>query len=201
MIIRPIIQARIGSSRLPGKVMYPFGGETIIRSVIRRVEKAGLRGDTVVAIPTTDENDCLAAHVESLAHVVRGLEDDVAHRFGYALDEYPCDAFVRICADSPLIDPELIISVASMLHRVDADVASTVGQGFPPGQQVECIRTECFTRNIHRFDAYEREHVTPWFYRNPRKVRIRYRHQWPHVYEPRMVVDTREDYERMVEMI
>lgn len=195
MNINVIVQARMGSARLPGKVMLPLGDRLVIDHVLARAH-ASHAGPVIVAIPASEENDPLASHLKGET-VVRGPEDHVALRFAMACKRHPCEAFIRICADSPFIDPGLIAEIAKMMTEHHPEYASNRQSGFPPGQQVEAVAVETFMEAVPRMNEYEREHVMPYFYRRPGQFTCRQIRQYPERTTPHMVLDTREDYERL----
>ncbi|MDD1694732.1 MAG: hypothetical protein LUQ71_08410, partial [Methanoregula sp.] len=107
-----IIQARMGSTRFPGKVMKNIIGFPMVSHVVQRVSRSHLINEVVVAIPETQENDCLQELCEyNRWNLFRGSEDDVLDRFYRAACAYDADIIVRITSDCPLIDPELIDNV------------------------------------------------------------------------------------------
>lgn len=100
-----IVQARLGSTRLPNKMMLSLHGKPIIEWVVKRVGKSQLLDDIVVAIPVTKENDILARYIQKLGiKVFRGSENNVLHRFYEAAKREDATHIVRVCADNPLID-------------------------------------------------------------------------------------------------
>ena len=188
-----IIQARMGSNRLPGKVMMKLGKRPVIDHVIMAVLKADQ--PTICAIPEGEKDDILAERImkHPRAILFRGSEENVALRFAQVLHEHPCDAFVRICADSPFIDPKTIRTSIKMLHAHDADYVYTTG--YPSGQQVECVKSPLFLETLGTFNAYEREHVTPRFRKPGFKVRVI--RKWPGEEAVKLTVDTMDDLERL----
>lgn len=161
-----VIQARTGSTRLPGKVMYPLAGEPSLEHVVRRVDAADLVDDVVVATSTKSPDDVIATYAPEFgAEVVRGSEEDVLGRFGTAVDEYQPDVIVRVTGDCPLIHPEVIDAVVSRLRDTDADYATNIiDRTFPRGLDFEAFTAEAF--EILRTEATtsrHREHVTPYF--------------------------------------
>ena len=107
--INIFIQARMSSARFPGKVLAPFNGEPLIKRVLDRVSKISDINDIVVLTSTELSDNPLASYLSSLnCNVFRGDLNNVFLRFKSALNCYPCEYCVRICADSPLIDSSLI---------------------------------------------------------------------------------------------
>jgi spore coat polysaccharide biosynthesis protein SpsF len=165
------------SSRLPGKVMAPVLGEPMIGRQVERLRRARLIDQLVVATSTDPSDDPLAAYCESLdVGVFRGPLDDVLGRFNAALTRHrDATAVVRLTADCPLTDPELIDRVVAHHHEVDADYTSnTLGtRTYPHGLDVEVIRPAVLAEAAEQAsDRYEREHVTPYIYRRPETYRL-----------------------------
>jgi spore coat polysaccharide biosynthesis protein SpsF (cytidylyltransferase family) len=160
-----IVQARMGSTRLPGKVLMRLGGATVLSHVLRRC--AAVRGVDAVCCATTEvaEDDLVAREAESVgAHVFRGSADDVLARYDGAARALGCDTVLRVTADCPLIDPEICAAVLALRHDRSADFAcNNMPPSWPHG--LDC---EVFTAALLReaaaeaTDPYEREHVTPW---------------------------------------
>ena len=165
-----LIQARVGSTRLPGKVMYPLDGRPALAHVVERTTRADRVSDVVVATSTAPPDDVIAQYAPSFgAEVVRGSESNVLSRFERAVAEYDPDVVVRITGDCPLIDPATIDHVVSSLENANADYASNIIQRtFPRGLDVEAFTTESFERVISAATtSAEREHVTPYYHENP----------------------------------
>ena len=160
------------SSRLPGKVMAPVLGEPMIGRQVERLRRARRIDALVVATSAEASDDPLAAYCEDLGlPVFRGPLDDVLERFRGAAALLPgAEAIVRLTADCPLADPDLIDQVIEHHHAVDADYTSnTLGtRTYPHGLDAEVIRTPVLFEAAERsVDTYEREHVTPYIYRRP----------------------------------
>jgi spore coat polysaccharide biosynthesis protein SpsF len=165
------------SSRLPGKVMAPVLGQPMIGRQLERLRRARRIDRLVVATSTDPSDDPLAAYCEGLdVSVFRGPLDDVLARFRGALAlNRDAGAVVRLTADCPLADPELIDRVVAHHHEAGADYTSnTLGtRTYPHGLDVEVIRPEVLLEAAERAaDPYEREHVTPYVYRRPETYRL-----------------------------
>ena len=130
-----IIQARIGSTRLPGKVMYALDGTHTLAYVVKRVSKAETVDDTVVATSTELSDDVIERYASVAgADVVRGSESDVLSRFHRAAKRYSSDVLVRVTADCPLISPDTINEVVHRLIKIDADYSTNIiERAFPRG--------------------------------------------------------------------
>jgi spore coat polysaccharide biosynthesis protein SpsF len=172
-----ILQARMTSSRLPAKVMAPVLGEPMIGRQVERLRRAKRIDKLMVATSTDPSDDPLAAYCEGLGlEVFRGSLDDVLDRYRAALARHPtASAVVRLTADCPLTDPDLIDQVIQHHIDVGADYTSnTLGtRTYPHGLDTEVIRPVALLEAAERArDPYEREHVTPYVYRRPETYRL-----------------------------
>jgi spore coat polysaccharide biosynthesis protein SpsF len=161
-----IIQARTGSSRLPGKIMYPLAGRPVLEHVVGRASAAETVDDITVA--TTDRRrDDVTARVsdEMGTDVYRGDEDDVLRRMFEAATATDADSIVRITGDCPLLSPRAVDAVVKKLHQTEADYATNIiTRTFPRGLDVEAFSMESFERVERESEKpIEREHVTPYF--------------------------------------
>ena len=195
-----IIQARLGSTRCPRKVIREIRGKPLIRYVVERVRQAMLVDEVIVAVPVTDVEEIADAVGSGSCHVIGPNipEDDVAERFKTVLMGNPCDAFVRICADSPLIDPALIDEVVKNFKEGPDAIVRTVG--YPHGQQVEVVDSMAFKVWEFEMKGQHREHVTSWFYEAHPIVVGEFKSS-KDFSDIRMVVDTEEDFENMKTLI
>ncbi len=170
-----VIQARCGSTRFPRKVLASLQGRPMLAHIIERVGRASLVDRVVVATtdsPGDDEVASLAA--ASGAGVTRGSEQDVLSRYVLAAHEHGADVIVRITADCPLTDPEIVDMVIRARAEHDADYAGNVEPPtYPEGYDCEVFTLDC----LHRLDAaatadYLREHVTALIREQPALFRI-----------------------------
>lgn len=172
--IRVVVQARMSSNRFPGKVLAPLAGTPLIGHVLDRCAMAFGAARVVLATSDRPSDHPLSLYAQSLGYAVfRGDLNDVLGRYQACVREHPCEWFVRITADSPLIDPELIRRVAER-RRPEHDLVTNVHpRTFPAGQSVEVVRSEGFLKlDAPSLTAEEREHVTLAFYRRPERFRI-----------------------------
>lgn len=175
MRVQAVVQARMTSSRLPGKVLRPLDGKPMLLFLLERIARCSTLSGVVVATSEQREDDAVAEECRKAGvSCFRGDLSDVAARFAGALGRYPADAFVRVNADSPLLDPALIDQGVALYRSADADLVSNVfPRSFPPGQSVEVIRTDTFLTTLDDMSNDVREHVTLHFYRNASRFRIR----------------------------
>ena len=169
-----IIQARMGSTRLPGKVLEPIAGRTMIEWVVARARGARLLDGVVVAIPDLAEDDRLHEVLRDSVTVVRGPAEDVLARFWLAAASVDAARIVRITADCPLVDPQVIDDVVAALANEHADYASnTLLRTYPRGLDVEALtRSALDAASSQAQEPYEREHVTAYIYRHPKQFRL-----------------------------
>lgn len=163
-----IVQARMGSTRLPGKVLEDIAGRPMLWHVVHRVRAAGLVDEVVVATSTSDEDDPVEAFCEE--HGIpcfRGSEEDVLDRFHRAAERHGADPVVRITGDCPLSDPRVIDRVVRAYHDLDADyVTNVLPYTYPDGLDVEVFSFAALeTAAKEATTRRDREHVTP-FIRN-----------------------------------
>lgn len=195
-----MIQARTGSSRLPGKVLRPLGGRPVLGWVVRAAQEAEGVDEVVIATSTAAGDDAVAALGEELGvRVVRGSEDDVLSRFALALEETGADAVVRLTADCPLADPALISSVVSM-WRADPslDYAATIlVRTLPRGMDVELASKDALRIADAEAESYHRTHVTSYLYDSKRQFRTMGLVVQPAANDLRVTLDTAEDGEML----
>lgn len=165
MSVIAVIQARLGSQRLPRKALRPIGGRPMILHVIERVHAAAAKLPVICAIPDVDEElgaICRAAG----ALVVYGSAGDVLSRFSAVLNHLPeATAVVRVTGDCPLLPPEAIDHVLERFHAEQADYAwnDTLTTGWPDGADVEMMTAATLRRCAAEAKTpYDREHVTSY---------------------------------------
>jgi spore coat polysaccharide biosynthesis protein SpsF len=170
-----VLQARMTSSRLPGKVMTPLLGEPMVARQIERIRRSQRLDGLVLATSTDASDDRLAELADALSiPVVRGPLDDVLARYVLAIEQHEPDVVVRLTADCPLTSPSVIDAVIDQFTSSDVDYCSnTLTPTFPDGLDVEVVRAEVLldVAGISD-DAAEREHVTLGVYRRPERYRV-----------------------------
>lgn len=196
-----VLQVRLGSTRLPGKLLLPLGGLTVFEHILIRLGRA-MRPDGIIVATTADT----APHIESTAQrygagIVVGSEDDVLSRYIDAIDEYSIRNVIRATGDNPLVCIEYIDKALDLHRNEGADL--TTYPILPYGTGVEVIKTDALRRvGSITCDPFEREHITQYIYRHPARFRIVLGTPHPEFQrrELHLTVDTREDYERMVKI-
>lgn len=198
MRVIAIIQARMGSSRLPGKVIQDLAGQPMLARVVSRSRRSKMLHEVVVAT-TTDPADKIIVDL-CIAYnwpYFRGSEEDVLDRYYQAALRYKSDAVVRVTSDCPLVDPEIINLVArEFIENSPLDYASNTlpPRTFPLGLDVEVIGFSALERAWREDDNLAwREHVTPYICRHAEKFALRSVVNSVDYSSMRWTVDTRED--------
>lgn len=197
-----IIQARMGSTRLPGKVLRVLGNATVLAHVVRRSRRAAAVDEVVIATSESPLDDAIVdAGLRLGASVFRGSEDDVLSRYYLAAQRAGARVVVRITSDCPLLDPDVLQAMVARflaMHRGGTPVdylSNTLARTFPRGLDVEVFTFAALER-AHREagDAAEREHVTPYIYRNPGIFRIEQHRNAVDHSRYRWTLDTEDDW-------
>ncbi len=193
-----IIQARMGSTRLPGKTMRLLAGEPMLARVVDRTRRAQRVNKTIVATTDSPRDEPIVDLGSSRGWpVFRGSEEDVLDRYHGAAATYGADLIVRVTSDCPLIDPALIDAVVAAFCEGDCDYASNSlePRTFPRGLDTEVIaRAALDTAWREDRDPRWREHVTPYIYRHPERFRLRRVENDQDLSFHRWTVDTEEDF-------
>jgi spore coat polysaccharide biosynthesis protein SpsF len=195
--IRVFVQARMSSSRYPGKMLAPLAGRPVLAHVVENAAEAvGL--DRIVVLTSSDlTDDPLAGYAERFlgVDVYRGELANVFSRFQGALSKYPCQWFIRVCGDSPLIDSRLIKKMVQRIRPQDDLVTNVAERTFPPGQSVEILKSSTFASiDSGSLGFAQREHVTSCYYANPDLYIVNpVRSVHPELASQKMVLDSLED--------
>jgi len=169
-----IVQARIGSERLPGKVMTPLAGEPLLNHVVRRAQQCAELDRIVVATTESPADDVVVEQAQRLGVAsFRGSEGDVLDRYYGASREHGVSTVVRLTADCPLLDPQVIGTAVRRLKGDPALDYVATGETFPEGYAVEAMTFPVLERAWREAAlASEREHVTAYIWKNPGKFRL-----------------------------
>jgi len=200
MKIVAIIQARMGSTRLPGKVMKEIFGKPVILWDLNRISPSKLIDEIVVAIPYGKENDVIVDTIKEYNDKIvttRGSEDDVLDRYYQAAVQTNADVVVRITSDCPLIDPGVMDQVIKQFLDNDCDYCSNLLiRTYPRGLDTEVFSFKSLEEawNEAKKD-YEREHVTPYIIENPDKFKLLNVANDIDLNHLRWTLDTKDDFE------
>lgn len=165
MKIVAIVQARMGSTRLPGKVLKRLGSRSIIEVLLARLSKSKKINSVCVATSINEENNILCEELESLGYIYfRGSEEDVLDRFYRACLASKADIVVRITGDCPLVDPDVVDAVIELYIKSKAEYASNINPPtYPDGLDVEVFSAKTLeSAQINAREPFDREHVTPY---------------------------------------
>ncbi len=145
-----VLQARMSSTRLPGKVMSQINGHPMIYWEICRISKAKHVNKIVVAISDQSSDDILANYLQSIyQEYIRGPLDNVLGRYVKAEENYNPSAIIRLTADCPLVMPELIDQYLEIFHKSDFDyLSNTLELSYPDGLDIEIIKPGIFKKLI-----------------------------------------------------
>lgn len=195
-----LVQARMSSSRLPGKVLKEINGKPMIAWVVERTRLAKSVDYVAVATTTDAADDAVEAWCrESQTACYRGSMFDVLDRFYQAARLYAADIVVRVTADCPVIDPGVIDETVAAFHAQGADFAANRlpppwGRTYPIGLDTEvCLFSALERAWKEAREAHEREHVMPYLYDTPGRFKIYQLNTTPDYGSLRWTVDTPED--------
>jgi spore coat polysaccharide biosynthesis protein SpsF len=173
-----ILQARVGSTRLPGKVLADVVGKPMIEWQIERILRASTIDRLIVATTINPEDDPIERLAMQLGvDVIRGSEADVLSRFIQVLDRYPAKVVVRLTADCPLVDPRIIDLCVQQFNKskpVPDYLSNALLRTFPDGLDVEVIdATVLRIANMEAARVDEKEHVTRFIHQRPERFALK----------------------------
>ena len=192
-----IVQARMNSSRLPGKILKRVLGKTLLEYQLERLNRV-VNVDKII-VATTDQSidDSIVELCDRLStSTYRGSESDVLHRYAEAAQTYGSATVVRITSDCPLIDPALIDRTIDFYKESAFDYVSTDNDVYPRGMNVEIFSKAMLdTANDKALQSADREHVTPYFYQHPERFSIGTYNEAIQASQYRLTVDALEDFQ------
>ena len=165
MKVVALVQARMGSTRLPNKVMKLIGGIPMIELLLSRLSSSKQVNEIVVATPDAENNRALVEHLSSIGHnCYCGSEEDVLDRYFQAAKETKADVIVRITGDCPLVDPTLVDQAIKEFKEAGVDyLSNTSPPTYPDGLDIEVFTFAALQRSAQEAEeVFEREHVTPY---------------------------------------
>ncbi len=195
MKVVAIVQARMGSSRLPGKVLQDLHGETMLSRVVNRLRDSLALDDVIIATTTAPDDQAIVLAAQRLGvSAVRGSETDVLSRYAQAARFAGADAIVRVTSDCPLIDPGVVDAVINRLDGSVDYVSNTHLRTYPRGLDVEALHRDTLMR-IERMatSPAAREHVTAFVLEAPTLFRTAQVTAATDDSDLRWTVDTHED--------
>lgn len=204
-----ITQARMGSTRLPGKVLKEVEGKPLLQIHLDRLSRCKKVTKIIVATTLAKEDEQIVKLAEKWRfQTFRGSEEDVLDRFYQAAKPHKPDWIVRVTSDCPLLGPELIDNIMEYAHHHEADyVCNSIESPYPDGQDVEVFTFDVLEKAWKEADKHsEREHVTPYIWKNAdfmggdlfKGLKYPSEEEYGQV---RMSVDEQEDYELIKKLV
>ncbi len=195
-----IVQARVGSTRLPGKVLKKICGKTVLEHDINRLKLVPNIDEIVIATTVEKQDDKIVDEAKRLGvKYFRGSEKDVLSRYYYAAKENNGDIVVRVTSDCPLIDSEITDKIIKYYkenrHKYDY-VSNTIDRTYPRGLDTEVFSFYALEKAFKEATSErDREHVTPYIWDNPKIYKIFQYKNEKDFSDLRWTLDTKEDYE------
>lgn len=201
-----LVQARMTSTRLPGKVLKQVLGKSLLEYQIERLQRVKLADEIAIATTTKKTDDPIIDLCDRLSVAYfRGSEEDVLERYYQAATEHKADAIVRVTSDCPLIDPQVINQVIDYYVQNQSTydyVSNCIKRTYPRGMDTEVFSFSVLEQAFKEATAQpDREHVTPFIHRQPERYRVghvTYSKDYSH---HRWTVDTPEDFELIKKII
>ena len=192
-----VVQARMTSTRLPGKPLELLAGEPMLAQVMKRLKRIDGVDEFVVAVPNGDEHNPIADCVRSIGGIaiVRGSSENVLERTADAVRATNAATVMRVTSDCPMIDPGVSAAVLATYRSSGANYTRLAfNRGFPLGFNTEVFSArDLLFAEQEAVDPYEREHVTPFIWRRPERFPAVYLDHNPDLRHLRLVVDTPAD--------
>jgi spore coat polysaccharide biosynthesis protein SpsF len=199
-----IIQARMGSSRLPGKILKPVLGKTLLEYQLNRIERIKQINEIVVATTTNEIDNKIVDLCNRLSiPFFRGPEEDVLKRYYDTAKQYGANTIVRLTSDCPVIDPIIIENTINYYLNNNFDyVSNTLERTFPRGMDTEVFSFQALERAFNEGEEkHFREHVTPYIYQNPDIFKLGSFYSKKDNSQYRLTVDTQEDFDLIEKII
>jgi spore coat polysaccharide biosynthesis protein SpsF len=206
MKVAAIIQARMNSTRLPGKILYKVMDTALLAFQIERVRRVPLIDEIIVATTTNPGDEPIVELCQKLGVAYyRGPELDVLTRYYEAAIVFKADVIVRLTSDCPVIDPFTVDRVIShyLFHSTNVDYASNIiKRTYPRGMDTEVFSIEALRIAQHEATLmHDREHVTPYIYTNPERFLLEHVQYITNESHHRWTVDTLEDFQLISKII
>lgn len=200
MRILCIMQARMGSTRLPGKVLKKICDKTVLEHDIDRLKRVKNINEIIIATTTLEKDDVIVEEAKMLGvKYYRGSEDNVLSRYYYAAKENKGNIVVRITSDCPLIDSEITDEIIkfylSNIGKYDY-VSNTIERTYPRGLDTEVFSFGALEKAFNQaVIERDKEHVTPYIWSNPQIFRLEQYKSKTNYSDLRWTLDTKEDFE------
>jgi len=194
-MVAAIIQARMGSTRFPGKVLQTLDGISILEYLVKRLRRSKGLDEILIATTTNQEDEQIVNLGEKLGVIVfRGSEDDVLSRFYYASLKLKSENIIRVTGDCPLLDPEIVSQVISLFKEKEVDyLSNTIEASFPDGFDVEIFTKKSLKDAfLHCNEKVMKEHVTTWIQKNENYKKFSYKNDIDYS-SLRVTIDEPED--------
>lgn len=199
-----VVQARMGSSRLPGKVLKEVLGKPLLFYLLERLKRCRKADAIVVATTDQPQDEVIDRYARAMdVHAVRGDENNVLSRFGLACNLVNADVVVRITADCPLMDPQVVDQMIEEFLKADLDyLSNTLQRTYPRGLDIEIFSRKALEKALTEGKTpSEQEHVTPYFYQHPEAFRLKNFSYKRNESKHRWTVDTSEDLQLVTRIL
>lgn len=197
-----IMQARVGSSRLPGKVLKEICGQTVLEHDVNILRLVPNIDEIVIATTIEEQDDQIVQEASRLGvKCFRGSENDVLSRYYFAAKENNADIVVRVTSDCPCMDNIVIENIINEFKKYNISehidyMSNTIERTFPRGYDVEVFKFESLEKAfLNAKKDYEREHVTPYIYDLSNKYKLKMHKNEKDYSEYRVTLDTQEDFQ------
>ena len=199
-----IVQARMSSQRFPGKVLTNVQGKPLLGYLLERLQLSRLVDSIIIATSTDTTDDAIEQYCQrNHLPCFRGSLTNVASRFVQIIQEYKLDAFVRINADSPLMDFHVVDECLEIFKQGKYEIVTNCfKRSFPKGQSVEVLSAQAFLRGYNAMkDPQDLEHVTQYFYKNADQFKIYNLANTADYSKVNLCVDTQEDFKHFEQIL
>ncbi len=201
MRVTAIIQARLGSTRLPGKVLLPLAGKPVILHVYERIKQCINIDKIIVATSTSNGDKAIVRLFEDFGvPVFRGSEEDPLDRFFHVATKYKLQHIVRIMADCPVVDPDVVDKIISHYLEKNYDFCYLRGE-FPTGLDVTVFSYQTLKKAWQNTECLsDRQHISPYISKHPELFKIGYLEIFQGLFHHRWVLDYEPDYRLLTEI-
>lgn len=203
MTITAIIQARMSSTRLPGKILKEVNGKPLLTYQLERIAQSNLIDKVVIATTIASKDDIIVEFCKKNSlEYYRGSENDVLSRYYETAEQYGGDIIVRLTSDCPIIDPSIVDETIQYYIESNYDyVSNTIERTYPRGLDTEVFSKEALEKAYKEATlSRDKEHVTAYMYSNPERFKLGYIKNKQDYSNYRWTIDTIEDF-KLIELI